>query len=298
MSVTNLRPILLATAFTLAGCGGGGGYGIASTPPPPVTPTPTPTPGPAIASTMIIPGATTSQQFAVTGSSHPYAPGETPQFGSGNQLQVRYVQSSNSYEVQLPQSQTWRGIALLETGSSIPQRPINYGGGGVGLWLDTNYAYSGVFEWSGGNALHGYEAIGVATPVSGVPVTGTADFHGAILGFTSEDFGGDSYNVRGSITLSFDFGLGSLSGSVSPETFFGLTPIAFRDTVYSSGSTTFSGKFDTSLPGLNSFSGLFTGPKAQELIGNFAFPYQSPGDGKVYQADGAFVAKDNQAFRR
>ena len=35
----------------------------------------------------------------------------------------------------------------------------------------------------------------------------------------------------------------------------------------------------------------FTGPTAQELIGNFAFPYVSPIDSKSYQASGAFVAK-------
>jgi hypothetical protein len=40
---------------------------------------------------------------------------------------------------------------------------------------------------------------------------------------------------------------------------------------------------------VNSFSGLFTGPHAEELIGNFAFPYQSPIDNQTYQADGAFV---------
>jgi hypothetical protein len=47
--------------------------------------------------------------------------------------------------------------------------------------------------------------------------------------------------------------------------------------------------FDTDVAGLNGFSGQFTGPKAEELIGNFAFPYRSPVDGKIYQADGAFV---------
>ena len=36
---------------------------------------------------------------------------------------------------------------------------------------------------------------------------------------------------------------------------------------------------------------MFTGPNAEELIGNFAFPYQSPIDSKAYQADGAFVGK-------
>jgi hypothetical protein len=42
---------------------------------------------------------------------------------------------------------------------------------------------------------------------------------------------------------------------------------------------------------VNSFSGLFTGPHAEELIGNFAIPYRSPINSQVYQADGAFVGK-------
>jgi hypothetical protein len=102
--------------------------------------------------------------------------------------------------------------------------------------------------------------------------------------------------MSGGIQLNFDFGLGSLSGNITPSIFYyatyddySLSPISFRNAVYSRGSTTFSGQFDTNLPGLNSFSGLFTGPNAQELIGNFALPYQSPIDGQTYQADGGFV---------
>ena len=59
--------------------------------------------------------------------------------------------------------------------------------------------------------------------------------------------------------------------------------------MYSTGRTTFSGQFNSNLPGVNSFSGLFTGPHAEEVIGNFAFPYRSPIDNQTYQADGAFV---------
>jgi hypothetical protein len=70
-----------------------------------------------------------------------------------------------------------------------------------------------------------------------------------------------------------------------------LGPFAFSDTVYSTGSTSFSGRFDTDVAGLNSFSGLFTGPNAEELMGNFALPYRSPVDNQTYQAAGAFVGK-------
>ena len=86
-----------------------------------------------------------------------------------------------------------------------------------------------------------------------------------------------------------------LSGSISPVLYLGdvynLPSLQFINTVYSAGSTTFSGKFDSALSGANSFSGLFTGPAAQELLGSLAFPYTSPVDSKNYQAAGAFVAK-------
>ena len=65
----------------------------------------------------------------------------------------------------------------------------------------------------------------------------------------------------------------------------------FVETVYAKGSTGFSGKFETTLSGANGFNGLFTGPQASELIGNFAFPYTSALDGKNYEAGGAFIAK-------
>jgi hypothetical protein len=286
MSVSTIRPILLATAFALAGCGGGGGGGLASIPPPPVTPTPTPAPPPAI-----IPAGTTSQQFTVMGASRSFDGDQTALLGAADQLQVRYVQSSNSYEVQLPDSQAWEGIRSV-AGSS------NNFEGAVALTIrgPLNTQYSSLFSWSDGATFFGYEAIGMATPAGSVPVTGNATYSGSIGGSTSESYLDRPVSIFGGIQLSFDFGRGSLSGSVHPEFFsyatyddYTGTPISFRDTVYSTGSTTFSGKFDTNLPGVNSFSGLFTGPNAQELIGNFALPYRSPIDGQNYQADGAFV---------
>jgi hypothetical protein len=281
---------MLATAFALAGCGGDGGYGIASTPPPPATPKPTPTPTPAPTPPQIIPAATTSQQFAVAGSAHSYAGIGAPRMDAIDQLQVRYVQSANSYEVQLPHSEAWSAISFTTPGCGCE----GYGGDTAFMWLRSRgYQYSRLIDWSDRFMTnYGYEAVGVATPLGGIPTTGTASYSGEILGQSSEFNSGLS--VYGGIEMSFDFGAGSLSGSVDPyleptDYPIHIAAIGFRDPVYSTGSTTFSGKFDTNLPGLNSFSGLFTGPNAQELIGNFAFPYKSPIDGKTYQADGAFV---------
>ena len=286
MRIPTIRSVLLATAFALAGCegGAGGGYGVVSTPPPTVPSTPA-TPPP------IIPAATTSQQFAVVGASHSQPDYPTPLLGAGEQLQVRYVQSSNSYEVQLPHSQAWAAISLL---ANTGPGPINYGGDTAYLWLrDGGHQYSRLIEWSDKNSnVMGHEAIGMATPAVGIPLTGSATYSGQLLGQTAENHSdGTDLPVDGSIVLSFNFGLGSLSGSISPNLhqLFSLGTINFSDTVYSTGSTTFSGRFDTNVAGVNSFSGLFTGPNAQELIGSWALPYQSPIDGKTYQADGAFV---------
>ena len=224
----------------------------------------------------------------MVGASHANPVDTGPLLSGGDQLQVRYVQSSNSYEVQVPQSQAWAGISYASTpGTGL----VDFGGETALLWIRTlGYKYSTLFEWDAESKIFGHEAIGVATPAGGVPTSGSATFGGDILGVTNEPHG-DDYPVEGRITLSFDFGAGSLSGSIAPNLHqgFDMAPLAFHDTVYSTGSTTFSGKFDTSLPGVNSFNGLFTGPNAQELIGNFAFPYRSPTDDMIYQADGAFV---------
>lgn len=293
MSNLMFRSALLATAFALTGCGGGGDY-VASTPPPPLTPSPTPTPTPTpTPAPAIVPAATTSQQFAAVGASFPIDGDHTPLLGSSDQLQVRYVASSNTYEVQIPHSQNW--VASTYLPNSGPGLFAFQGGvGGASIWVRAGpYQYSTLLEWNDGDNV-GHEAIGVATPASGVPVTGSASYSGQILGVTTEYQAklADDLPVDGSILLSFNFGLGAFSGSIAPNLHQGyaFAPLNFVSTVYSTGSTTFSGKFDRSATGLNSFSGLFTGPTAQELIGNFAFPYVSPIDSNTYQASGAFAA--------
>jgi hypothetical protein len=239
---------------------------------------------------VLIPTATTSQQFAVVGASH-LTTGDAPRLDAGDQLQVRYVASSNSYEIQMPGSQTWSAL----TGKS----EVEATGGGLTMVIENSaYQYSSLIEWWNDlRSVRGVDAIGIATPAGAVPVTGSATYSAWATGRTSEV--GDIHDlvdplVQGSMVLNFDFAQGTLAGSMTavldPEWYqYQLGTLNFRDTIFSKGSTTFSGKFDTDLTGLNSFNGFFTGPRAQELIGNFAFPYQSPIDGKTYQAGGAFI---------
>jgi hypothetical protein len=284
----NIRPVLLATTFALAGCdGGGGGYGVVSTPPPPLTPTPTPT-----VAFALIPAATNNQQFAVAGAARLTPDDPTLRLATADLLQVRYVASSNSYEVELPNTQTW--IALTAKSEAEAD------GGGVAIARQySGFQYSGLINWFKDGTSRGVEALGIATAAGSVPVTGSATFNANALGSTPETQNLSqlvSPFVYGPMTFNFDFAQGTLSGSfhafLDPEWHdYDLGTFNFRDTVYSSGSTTFSGRFDTNLTGVNSFSGLFTGPNAQELIGNFALPYKSPVDGQTYQSGGAFVGK-------
>jgi hypothetical protein len=98
--------------------------------------------------------------------------------------------------------------------------------------------------------------------------------------------------------MNFDFAAGKLSGQIAPELqcwncLWG-TPLAtsaFTQTVFSKGSTSFSGKFDTTLPGANWFSGIFAGPNAAEAMAKFQAPYVDPFTSANQEMSGVWVAK-------
>ena len=305
MTVLTRRPLSCAAlAICLAGCGGGGS-GVVSIPPPtPPAPPPTP-PG-----TPLIAGVTTSQEFATEGASFnspaaSYSDLEvsTPSLSDDSQLDVRYNAATEFYEVQIPDSSEWQPIHEVAShvdgdgGQWILYRPEAVTGLGVYRYEPTEFHYSALLEWFT-DTTSGYSAIGIPTPAGNVPTTGTASYTGSLLGSSSEtNFDGWEAvyyvaRIHGSINLAFDFGSGNLSGTINPLLDGAALPsLSFTNTVYSSGSTGFSGMFGTALPGVNSFSGRFTGPGAEELIGNFAFPYTSLRDGSNQQAAGAFVGR-------
>jgi hypothetical protein len=255
----------------------------------------------------IIGSATTSQTFRGKGATVTLpmtdSTGGRLSTSDAAQLEVRYDAASGKYEVQLPSSQSWQAIApdpsngsnLYRTSGTAPVF-VSIESAGAG------YQYSALASWSNADiGLFGGLAFGIPTPAGGVPTSGTATYSGEIAGHSTESYfdglAGANFtaSVEGDISLSFNFTAGTLSGSISPIVYLfdrvSLDTLAFTNTVYSAGNTNFSGKFDTSLSGINAFSGQFTGPQAQELIGSFAFPYKSPVDGHTYQAGGGFVAK-------
>jgi hypothetical protein len=77
-----------------------------------------------------------------------------------------------------------------------------------------------------------------------------------------------------------------------------LGTFSFKDTVFSAGSTAYSGKFDTAAAGDDFFLGKFTGPHAEETVGAWALPFVlNTGNGTItadhqtHQAFGAWIAK-------
>ena len=123
-------------------------------------------------------------------------------------------------------------------------------------------------------------------------VAGTAD----VMEFDYLYGVGVPASASGTVLLNFDFGAGTLGGSMSLSIshFSGSVPVGtynFTDTVYSIGSMTYSGRFQTAVGGINYFLGRFTGPSGDETIGAWALPFHFSGDGQNHQAMGAWIAK-------
>ena len=288
------RGLLAAVAAAgLSACGGGGGVSSAGSTPPPAPPA-------AQSPTAVeIFKSPASQEFAA--------------LGIGSDLRIRYDATTGRYEVL--SGANWVQIvdnpATAPAAGSPNQSFIISGAQGsffnirvhhAAIGAGDVYTYSNLANWSDTTtSMSGTTAIGVATPAGAVPITGSATYNGVIQGLTAETF--DSADgqgilrasVSGSIRLTFDFASAGLSGFIAPtmhaNNMYQLPVLNFVDSIHAVGSGTFSGRFDTALAGANGFNGLFTGPNGQELIGRFAFPYNSPLNGSLQEASGAFIAK-------
>ena len=318
--------LLAAAGLALGGCGGGGTQ-VASIPTPPVTPTPTPTP------TSVLPpahlGLVSSAPFAVLSMGDTYSTrpaGNTATLLSGpaaQNVQFSYDPAENIYFISLPGFQQgmlgntgYNGSAGQVATSSVSHvLELSFGielPATVFLPVpgsnSSPYTYTSFGSWNGqtgvsasGDILHaeGIFAYGIPTAAGDVPTIGTAGYTAEIIG----SLGPNTYppnGVEGQANLLFDFAGGTLSGSMHPrivDSFDGIFvdfgQFDFKNTVYSSGSATFSGQFVA--PGLpnasSSFNGLFTGPHAAELMAQFQTPYLLNGDQGTIS--GVWVGKKN-----
>ena len=270
---------LVAASSLVAACGGGGGAGAVAS-----APTPVPLPNPTVP--LIFPAVTASTDFATLGYESPAGP-TAPSSLIGTGFTVRYDASSNAYVMDVPGSvagvfqvsttgeRYWNG-QLRDPSGGLQPVYLNVFRPGPQNWDFSGLSYTSFAEYSAPSAS-GDMAFGLATPASGIPVTGSATYNAFAAGYiegSAEDFA-----IRGSVLLSFNFGAGTLAGSFDPYVYdllSGDTPLGhyeFVSTVFGVGSQTFSGELARSgLTERGSFNGQFTGPNAQELMARWTAP--------------------------
>lgn len=332
MKTQQVRTMMIcAAAIALAACGGGGGGpgGIGALPFVPTPPPPTPTPACPPACDLNILPSPSAGVFALVGASvagpggnldtydQPTAFG-TVSGAAESQPAIRYT-DSGTYEIRMPGSE-WDRLVWYKgmipddpdtvnyfQPASVPQ---NYGYLLTNRARDFGYLHSELAIWGSHSAGRiGFVAFGTGTTADQMPGTGSATFDGVVQGMTDIMVPDSLYggyvplSVSGSVTLAFDFGQGSLDGAMTLYLPDGMQPLrigefAFRDTVFSVGSTAYSGAFDTSVAGQNFFLGRFTGPNAEETIGAWALPFlfdmsgeYTQADHQVHQAFGAWIAR-------
>ena len=247
-----------ASVLILGACGGGstGTEGPATWPAPPPPPPPPASPAPF--------GSTTDAQFPVVGDA----------------ADIRWDDATQSYELSFSEGE-WQSLTYLP--SSLGGEHYAPDSTYFVRLPDLDYQYTAlatIHENAWGYQI-GQFAFGVPTAEGDVPVTGTATFDTQVwgIGSTPDLGGGTYYDVGGSAHLAFDFGAGDLSGYMDatltgPYGSFAAPRYDFAETVFSVGSTTFSGSFLVPDSTADSyFTGRFTGPQAAELMGDWKAPF-------------------------
>lgn len=305
-----LNTLFLCVSITgLGACGGGGGTGMNFIPAPPQAP-PTPPPPPTVAATAPF-GLTTSQQFATYGAlSRSDAGAYNVKPADPSAISFRWSATSNTYEMTVP------GFSPAQLSLSFPGNnerafwAVDGSGNRLPLAVsvllpsDTsvNLSYSSLafYQTYPDNAtnpfIYGMFAFGLPTAPGGVPVSGTGIYDAKVRGLTISNNG---YEIIGDAQLTFDFAAGSLSGYMRPRLFNdwdgvdrALPQYDFKNTVYSAGSTAFSGQLagPAGTDG-SAFDGRFTGPAAQELVAGFKATYVDPFDSVTKTMGGVWLGK-------
>lgn len=333
-----LRTSGAATALLLAGCGAGSGGGIASTPTP-IASAPAPAPPPAAQSVLkpdVI--ALESDQpfvtFGVTETdtlSPSYDKGLVGSKDTANiissqpsprsaSVDFRFDPLTKAYSISLPDGTSGQ-LSLKYLNGSVGRYATSTGhtvsgaNGDLGVLLTMpvpfsesfNYTYSHYGSWeklvpnSDGSATrtYGLFAYGHETPSASVPRSGAATYLGTIIANSPAD----PWEVTGTVNLAFDFGAGTLSGSMHPvhgtngwypSVDYDYGRYDFDQTIYAVGSSRYSGRFaKDGVPIPDSwFDGSLTGPGAEETIGRFAAPFTRNGASGVLT--GIWTAKRGQ----
>jgi hypothetical protein len=247
---------------------------------------------------MIFPAVTASTDFAVIGSeaSDPSSPLTTAGFS------VRYDAPSGDYIMDFPSTEP-ASFDPYNDGSDI-NNPFYWNGNAgdheVSVRKPTNpdlqlsyttLATYGAFS-QGSVPAYGWLAFGSATAAGSVPTTGTASYTAEVAGSSLDRH----YYIGGTATLQFNFGAGTLAGHFDPVFWGSNTALGrydFVNTVYGSGSTTFSGQLANAGFAQNgTFDGQFTGPVAQELMARWSAPFIDPATSQQSTMFGVWVGRN------
>ena len=296
------------------------------TPTPAPSPTPTPPPFQPVAAT-IFPDPLYNPDLAVAGKGwqYDYVPntGGALNLRDADGLSVTYDQATNSYRITVPVAGSG---TIMRTGeyttypfsypSALPgfhadpsnKNPTNYCCNALSLSAadrpQSRYSYVSFVDFyapapAGSNLdtiAYGTFAVGQPTKPGEVPTTGSATYSGNLFGHFAGDAGATW--LEGKATFDFDFARALLSGglTVGLRCMMGCTydevSYQFAQTNFARGSTTFSGQVTTSgAPSAGTFSGLFAGPGAVELMSKFHMPFFNPEYQRWMDAGGAIAAK-------
>lgn len=302
------------------------------TPAPTPSPTPTPPPGPPafkpVAAT-IFPEPIYNPNLAVAGKGwqHDYVPNTagTQNLRDADSLSITYDQASKTYQVSVPVA----GSGTLMRTSDYTTYPYTYPTGIPGFDADpanknptsyccsalsvaaadqtqSRYSYVSFVDFfapaqAGSNLdtiAYGTFAIGQPTKPGEVPTTGSATYTGDLFGHFAGDAGATW--LEGQARFDFDFARALLTGNLTAgvRCMMGCSydPVTyqFANTNFAQGGTAFSGALTTpGAPSSGSFSGIFAGPGAAELMSQFQMPFFNPDYNRWMQAGGAIAAKRN-----
>ncbi len=266
------RIVAAAAACSLAACGGGSGgsgAGLGSTPPPPPPPPPPP------ASPF---GVTADTSFATL----------------GEEVEFRWIESARTYEIRFP-GKDWERLGSGYSTANYESHEPASGAYLISWSKNLDFQYTNLASHNANGVLVGQFAYGIPTAAGDVPTTGSATYSAQLLGEAD-------YVLSGNVMMNFDFGKGTLTGHMHPilqDAWFAhdLGRYDFTQTVYSAGSTSFSGRFI--VPGGGStadsgFSGQFTGPGAAEVMAAWHAPFVDPYSLQWSMISGFWIGKKDK----
>ena len=304
------------TVLALTACGGAGSTVTSiptPTPTPAPTPTPTPTPAPSAAPAGGWASTASSQNFTTLGADAAFHLDKasnivTPRaVADSPDVSIRYSVADQAYFVTLPgfpEGRRANDTRLVDPATTNALGPTVSLTGAMTTYATVASWSSRTLTATGEDFAYGYFAFGNPTAGSAVATTGSATFAGYFAAVSDAAGSRPSEGfvtpiiAGGPVSMNVDFAGGTLSGTLTPtlscnncfESY--LPAIPFTGMLAAAGSNGFTGSFTTSVPGVNSITGLFVGPSAQENIARFQLPVVDPyGVDGIYNLTGVWAVK-------